>query len=536
MTRSRWAKSALDRFFAVLLILVLAPLLGLVAIAIRVDSRGAPLFLQERIGLGGRPFTIFKFRTMVRGAERRGLGNSTALDDDRITRVGRVLRALSLDELPQLLNIALGEMSFIGPRPTLRYQVEAYSERQRRRLLVRPGITGWAQVNGRNDIPWSERIEHDLYYIDHGSLGLDLRILWRTLVVCLRGSGVYAEGRANDGFVAPDELPAAGPKVPGGKAAGPEQPLAPTRAGAPNPARASIQPTAAPTPASAPSRSRGAPSPVSAAAKPTRAPTPTRRVEAVPAAAAERPAAGEAPVLDDATPPAPRPTSWPGPAVAPLPLLIVGAGGHARVLVDIAEKQARYRVIGLIDEQPRLAGTAILGYPVLGGGELLHREDMPSHAIVAIGAPEARAAWQEHLEALGFQLAVLVHPSAQVGRDVRLGAGTVLMAGTAVNPGTRLGRGVIVNTGASIDHDCEIGDFVHVAPGARLAGGVRVGPQAHIGIGACVIQNVAIGAGAVVGAGAAVVRPVPEGLTVVGVPARPLPQPAPRPRPEALTT
>jgi sugar O-acyltransferase (sialic acid O-acetyltransferase NeuD family) len=528
MTRSRWVKSGLDRCFAVLLILVLAPLMALVALAIGIDSRGGPLFLQERIGLGGRPFTIFKFRTMVRGAERRGLGNSTAVDDDRITRVGRVLRALSLDELPQLFNIALGEMSFIGPRPTLRYQVEAYSERQRRRLLARPGITGWAQVNGRNDIPWSERIEHDLYYIDHASLGLDLRILWRTLVVCLRGSGVYADGRANDGFVEPGEPRAAGAEAPAGIAAVRREPLAPTPADVPAPeataAGASGQPTGAPTPGPAPSKVAGAP---------TRAEV----VGADPAAAAARPTAAEATAAapDDPTRRG-RGTSRLAPAFAPLPLLIVGAGGHARVLIDIAEKQARYRVVGLIDEQPCLAGTALLGYPVLGGGELLHREDMPSHAIVAIGAPEARAAWQEHLEALGFQLAVLVHPSAQVGRDVRLGAGTVLMAGTAVNPGTRLGRGVIVNTGASIDHDCEIGDFVHVAPGARLAGGVRVGSQAHVGIGACVIQNVAIGAGAVVGAGAAVVRPVPDGLTVVGVPARPLPQRAPRPRPEAVTT
>jgi sugar O-acyltransferase (sialic acid O-acetyltransferase NeuD family) len=215
-----------------------------------------------------------------------------------------------------------------------------------------------------------------------------------------------------------------------------------------------------------------------------------------------------------------------------LPLLIVGAGGHARVLIDIAEKQGRYRVAGLIDEQAHLAGTSLMGYPVLGGSDLLHREDVPAHAIVAIGAPEARAAWQEHLEALGFQMAVLVHPSAQVARDVGLGAGTVLMAGSAVNPGSRLGRGVILNTGASVDHDCQVGDFVHVAPGARLAGGVRVGARAHLGIGCCVIQNVSIGAGAVVGAGAAVVRPVPAGVTVVGVPARPIGRRAERPLPE----
>jgi sugar O-acyltransferase (sialic acid O-acetyltransferase NeuD family) len=290
----------------------------------------------------------------------------------------------------------------------------------------------------------------------------------------MRGSGVYAEGRANDAFV---------PPIPESFEAG--------------------------TPAGAVDAPRDMP-PVETGAPPDAA-------------------VAEARLEVPASPPAP-------PASALLPLLIVGAGGHARVLIDIAEKQGRYRVVGLVDEQPHLVGTALLGYPVLGGSDLLHREDVPSHAIVAIGAPEARAAWQEHLEALGFQLAVLVHPSAQVARDVRLGAGTVLMACTAVNPGSRLGRGVIVNTGASIDHDCEVGDFVHVAPGARLAGGVRVGSRSHIGIGACVIQNVTIGAGAVVGAGAAVVRGVPGGITVAGVPARPLPRRAERPPAETLRT
>jgi sugar O-acyltransferase (sialic acid O-acetyltransferase NeuD family) len=193
------------------------------------------------------------------------------------------------------------------------------------------------------------------------------------------------------------------------------------------------------------------------------------------------------------------------------------------VLIDIAEKQGRYRVAGLLDDRPQLAGTTLMGYVVLGGSEVLARDDVPSHAVVAIGSPDQRAAWQEELEARGFQLAVLVHPSAQVGREVALGAGSVLMAGAIVNPGSRIGRGVIVNTGASIDHDCEIGDFAHVAPGARLAGGVRVGPRAHVGIGACVGQNASIGRAAVVGAGAAVIRPVLPGATVVGVPARAIP-------------
>jgi sugar O-acyltransferase (sialic acid O-acetyltransferase NeuD family) len=231
------------------------------------------------------------------------------------------------------------------------------------------------------------------------------------------------------------------------------------------------------------------------------------------------PTAESATVADDRTPEPERHRAG-GPAR--LPLLLIGAGGHARVVLDIVEKQGRYQVVGLLDDSPQLAGGSLMGYPVWGGREGLDRTDLPAHAFVAIGSPAVRTAWQETLEDRGFQLAVLVHPSAQIGRDVVLGAGTVLMAGAIVNSGSRLERGVIVNTAASIDHDCRIGEFVHVAPGARLAGGVHVGPRAHIGIGACVLQNLEVGERAIVGGGAAVVRPVPAHLTVVGVPARPL--------------
>ena len=447
-------KYACDRLAACVLLVLLSPLLALVAIAIRLDSPGNPFFVQERIGASGRPFKIFKYRTMRAGSEKLGLGATTKSDDDRITRVGRWLRATSLDEVPQLLNIARGEMSFIGPRPTLRYQVENYTARQQRRLRMRPGITGWAQVHGRNEIPWERRIELDLEYIDNFCLLLDTEILLRTARVLVRREGVYARDRANDAFVTPVAEADATPRV--------------------QPAQ----------------RSEPAP----------RVPS-TPRVEPVSRAAASPPAVEARPVL--------------------LPLLVVGAGGHARVVVDIAEKQGRFRVVGLVDERPELAGSALLGYPVLGGREVLERGDLPSHAVVAIGSPAARAAWQALLEERGFQLAVLVHPSAQVGRETVIGGGSVLMAGAIVNSGSRLGRGVIVNTAASVDHDCEVGDFVHVAPGARLAGGVRVGARAHIGIGACVLQNLQIGADAIVGGGAAVIRPVAAGTTVVGVPAEP---------------
>jgi lipopolysaccharide/colanic/teichoic acid biosynthesis glycosyltransferase len=168
-----------------------APVVAAAMAAIRLESRGPALYRQRRIGRDGRPFDVLKLRTMVDGAEHIGAGLAVDENDSRITRVGAFLRRTSLDELPNLLNVLRGEMSLIGPRPTVPVQVQRYTPHQRGRLAIRPGITGWAQVNGRASLPWSERIELDLYYIEHRSLALDLRILWRTLAIVLGGSGLY---------------------------------------------------------------------------------------------------------------------------------------------------------------------------------------------------------------------------------------------------------------------------------------------------------------------------------------------------------
>jgi lipopolysaccharide/colanic/teichoic acid biosynthesis glycosyltransferase len=168
-----------------------APLLALAALAIRIESAGHPIYRQRRVGLEGKPFDVLKLRTMVDGAEHLGAGLAVNANDSRITRVGAFLRRTSLDELPNLLNVLRGEMSLIGPRPTLPVQVEQYTPRQRGRLRIKPGITGWAQVNGRTSLPWSERIELDLYYIANRSLALDLRILWRTVAIVLGGEDLY---------------------------------------------------------------------------------------------------------------------------------------------------------------------------------------------------------------------------------------------------------------------------------------------------------------------------------------------------------
>ena len=184
-------RRAIDVVVSATVLALTAPLIAIAAVAIRLESPGPVIYRQGRSGLHGREFDVMKLRTMVDGAEHIGAGLAVNEDDARITRVGALLRRTSLDELPNLVNVLRGEMSLIGPRPTLPVQVEQYTERQRGRLAVKPGITGWAQVNGRASLPWSQRIELDLYYIEHRSLALDTRILWRTLAMVLGGSGLY---------------------------------------------------------------------------------------------------------------------------------------------------------------------------------------------------------------------------------------------------------------------------------------------------------------------------------------------------------
>ncbi len=181
----------LDLVIAVPAAIVTAPLIAALAVVIRLESRGGALFKQVRAGRGGEPFEIYKLRTMVSGAEHVGAGLAVLPGDSRITRSGELLRRYSLDELPNLWNVLRGEMSIVGPRPTLPGQVQQYTQHQRRRLLVRPGITGWAQVNGRATLPWSERIELDIWYVEHRSLRLDLRILAMTARMVIGGHGLY---------------------------------------------------------------------------------------------------------------------------------------------------------------------------------------------------------------------------------------------------------------------------------------------------------------------------------------------------------
>jgi Sugar transferases involved in lipopolysaccharide synthesis len=184
----RWA----DLVIAVVSLIVVSPILLAAAIAIRLESRGAVLYRQRRVGRDGVIFEMFKLRTMRQGADPVGVGTAVTVEDPRVTRVGRLLRRFSLDELPNLFNVLQGEMRIVGPRATLPAQVELYTPRQLRRLDLRPGVTGWAQIHGRAGIPWEERIELDVWYVEHRSLQLDLRILVRTPGALLGGVGNVA--------------------------------------------------------------------------------------------------------------------------------------------------------------------------------------------------------------------------------------------------------------------------------------------------------------------------------------------------------
>ena len=194
--RSQALKRVLDVGGAVIVLTALSPLIALIALAIKLDDLGPVLFVQDRVGRGGRRFRCAKFRTMVQGAERMAGGFTVTAADTRVTRVGRLLRLWTLDELPQLFNVLRGDMSIVGPRPWVPSQAAQCSDADRRRFDVRPGMAGWAWIHGRNRLEWDERIRLDVWYVDHWSLLLDFRILARAFLLLLRREGVYAESAA----------------------------------------------------------------------------------------------------------------------------------------------------------------------------------------------------------------------------------------------------------------------------------------------------------------------------------------------------
>jgi lipopolysaccharide/colanic/teichoic acid biosynthesis glycosyltransferase len=195
------AKEIFDKIVSFVALIVLLPIFLVVALLIKIDSKGLVFFLQERVGKDGRIFKTFKFRTMIFGSDK--ITKATIFDQNcsYITKIGRLLRRLGIDELPQLINVLKGEMSLVGPRPTLPYQVKKYNDFQRKRLLMKPGITSWALIHGRNKLTWSERIKYDVWYVENWSFWLDVKILFKTVWVVAKGEGLYAEEGRKDEIV-----------------------------------------------------------------------------------------------------------------------------------------------------------------------------------------------------------------------------------------------------------------------------------------------------------------------------------------------
>lgn len=202
MIEKLFFKRLFDIVVSAVALVILLPFFLVIAISIKIDSRGPVFFRQERIGKDGRPFFPFKFRTMIENAVSKGLGYTVSENDERITKLGKFLRKWGIDEFPQFINILKGEMSVVGPRPTLRYQVEKYNNFEKRRLLVKPGLAGWAMIHGRNYLTWQERINYDVWYVDNWSLWLDIKIIFKTIyLIFIKKEGVYGKDGINDPFL-----------------------------------------------------------------------------------------------------------------------------------------------------------------------------------------------------------------------------------------------------------------------------------------------------------------------------------------------
>lgn len=386
-------------------LIILSPVFLILVYLIRKNLGSPVFFIQERPGKDGRPFKMIKFRSMRDAIDKDG---NPLPDSERLTDFGKKLRAASLDELPELWNVLKGEMSLVGPRPLLMGYLPLYNEFQNRRHEMKPGITGWAQVNGRNALSWDEKFACDVWYIDHYSFWLDMKILFLTVKKVFIKEGISAEGEAT--------MP---------------------------------------------------------------------------------------------------------PFTGNRKLAVIGAGGHGKVVAELAAALGTYGEIVFLDDH---AQGRVNGFPVIGTTLLLENSLSPEQfdIAVAVGNNRIRRQIAEKAAALGFNLPVLIHPDAYVSPSATVGQGSVVMAKAVVQAGSVLKDGVIVNTAATVDHDCLLDAFVHISPGAHLSGNTHIGEESWIGTGACSRQQIRIGSRATIGAGTVIVCDIPDGMTVAGNPAKPL--------------
>jgi len=397
-------KRVFDLFLSALLSILLFPIFLPVVLLVYVKLGQPVFYVEKRSGLGGKSFFLYKIRTMI---DKRDFEGRLLTDEERLTPLGRTLRRFSIDEIPQLINVMKGEMSFVGPRPLLMEYLPLYTPEQARRHEVCPGITGWAQVNGRNAITWEDKFKLDIWYVDHRSFWLDLKILWMTIWKVLK-----LEDISYPGHVTMEKFTGSS-------------------------------------------------------------------------------------------------------------LLIVGAGGHGRVVAETANEQGTWKGIAFLDDKKDLC--PVLGYPVLDSlDKAAHYLVRYPQLIVAIGNNRLRIKLLNHFQQIGFKIPSIIHPTAFVSKTATVEPGCVILAQTVLNTGAKIGLGCIINTGATIDHNCVLGKGVHLSPGVHLGGGVYVGDYSWIGVGVSVINNVSVGENALIGAGAAVVTDIEANVTAVGVPAKPI--------------
>jgi len=410
MIYSKIIKRPMDFMLSLIAIIVLSPVFLMVTLLVRTKLGSPVLFKQKRPGLHEEIFMMYKFRTMTDEKDDRG---ELLMDSVRLTSFGKFLRSTSLDELPGLINILKGDMSIVGPRPLLVQYLPLYNDHQKQRHSVRPGLSGLAQVSGRNAISWEDKFRLDVKYVNQISFVGDWKIIFLTLKKVLVRENISSETAVTMEIFRGNEV-----------------------------MNKSLKKN----------------------------------------------------------------------------LLIIGASGHGKVVADIALKMREWQSIAFLDDYENSKPS--LGLEIIGNSKDVNTYLYDWEIFVAIGHNATRERIQEELETQGATIPVLIHPSALIGEEVNIAAGTVIMAGVVINCSTKIGKGCIINTGSTVDHDNLIGDYVHISPGVHLAGTVRVEHGSWLGIGSVVSNNIEIIKGSIVGAGAVVVKDINEAGIYVGVPVR----------------